>query len=551
MSTRMISGYVMGPTLGAGGFSKVRLGATSSGEHVALKILNKEKMSTSSSIVKQVEREITAMSKIQHPNVIKLFHVDWNAVYTKKNGKQRSVILVVLELAQGGELFEMLAFSGSFEEVIARSYFHQLVDALLYCHTQGIAHRDLKPENLLMDGNFQLKIADFGFAQAFTSSSMMHTECGTPGYMAPEMFKHQGYEAIKTDIWASGVILFIMIAGFPPFQRPAMTDWWFNKLANNKHHLFWEAHSRSAYFSDLLKDLINRLLAVDPAKRISLTEVQQHAWFRGDVVPASVLTTEMSKRKMKVDEAKRREKGVAHANAAAAVVGGAAVGGGAGALEDGMAVERALGSTMEAIDPDSADLPLQPPSNLQIDLRLPPQKEDKDTAPFDRLPSGSLFNPSAASASSSSSSSSSSTSSSSPSCQPPLLDPSAPSVLTRFTTSDNSGGRFTFDRMVAALEKMGGRPSLRENDFKLRTQLPGTGVDFTVQIYRKQPRSQQSSQQQQQALPQQHTNGAYEHLVVECRKRNGDATIFRKLFANLRSELEDIIVFTDPATTSS
>lgn len=102
---------------------------------------------------------------------------------SKKNGTELQVILVVLELATGGELFDFLAFTGPFEEAIARTYFQQLVAGLAHCHSKGIAHRDLKPENLLLDSSFVLKLADFGFANTFNSvQNVMYTECGTPGY---------------------------------------------------------------------------------------------------------------------------------------------------------------------------------------------------------------------------------------------------------------------------------------------------------------------------------------------------------------------------------
>jgi serine/threonine protein kinase len=125
-----------------------------------------------------------------------------DATYVKKNGQKLEVILVVLELATGGELFDFLAFTGNFEESMARTYFHQLINGVGYCHSKGIAHRDLKPENLLLSSNFTLKLADFGFSNAFSNTERtMYTECGTPGYMAPEVFTRQGYDGIGADIW--------------------------------------------------------------------------------------------------------------------------------------------------------------------------------------------------------------------------------------------------------------------------------------------------------------------------------------------------------------
>jgi len=310
-SSRKLGPYIIKETLGEGGFSKVKLGVhEKSGEKVALKILKNKLTKT---VRKQVEREINAMTKLDHPNVLKMKHVDWECPYTKKSGKKVNVILVVLELATGGELFEFLSFTGFFEEAIARTYFHQLIAGVEYCHSKGVAHRDLKPENLLLDEEFTLKLADFGFSNVVSASKLMTTECGTPGYMAPEMLnlkasKAAGYDAMKVDIWAIGVILFIMLAGFPPFQKPSPSDWWFNKLTTNKHALFWQAHSRTAYFSEQTKDFINKILNPNPEKRISLAEMKKHPWWKGPTITYAALVAELNRRKNTVDRVKTQEK---------------------------------------------------------------------------------------------------------------------------------------------------------------------------------------------------------------------------------------------------
>jgi len=308
--TRKLGPYIIMQTLGEGGFSRVKLGVhEKTGEKVALKML-KNKSKLTKSVQKQVERETEAMTKIDHPNVLRMKEVDWDCAYTKKNGKTQNVILVVLELATGGELFEFLSYTGFFEESIARTYFQQLMSGVEFCHSQGVVHRDLKPENLLLDDQFTLKIADFGFSNIVCSAhKLMFTECGTPGYMAPEMIRNvKGYDAMKADIWACGVILFIMLAGFPPFQKPDSSDWWFNKLMNGKHALFWQAHSRSAYFSDQTKDFINKILNPDPEKRISIADMKKHAWWKGATITNVALVTELNRRKNTVDSVKSKEK---------------------------------------------------------------------------------------------------------------------------------------------------------------------------------------------------------------------------------------------------
>jgi len=306
---RKLGPYIVKETLGEGGFSKVKLGVhEKTGEKVALKIL-KSKAKMSSAIQKQVEREVTAMKKLTHANILAMKEVDWDATYKKKSGKEVKIILVVLELATGGELFEFLSYSGFFEESVARTYFHQLIAGVEFCHSQGVAHRDLKPENLLLNSEFTLKIADFGFSNIVSAASkVMYTECGTPGYMAPEMSKNKGYDGPAADIWSCGVILFIMLAGFPPFQKPNNSDWWFNKLATGKHALFWQAHSRSAYFSEQTKDFINKILNPDPTKRITIADIKKHPWWKGATVTGAALFAELQRRKSTVDTIKEREK---------------------------------------------------------------------------------------------------------------------------------------------------------------------------------------------------------------------------------------------------
>jgi len=140
----------------------------------------------------------------------------------------------VLEFAPGGELFDFLMFTGHFSDEATRTYLHQFIDGLEAMHKIGIAHRDLKPENLLMDADFNLKIADFGFATEFKlengSQVMMNTSCGTKGYLAPELLKGKKYNQ-KCDLFAVGIILFTTYAGFPPFQTATDSDWWWDKLS--------------------------------------------------------------------------------------------------------------------------------------------------------------------------------------------------------------------------------------------------------------------------------------------------------------------------------
>jgi serine/threonine protein kinase len=127
----------------------------------------------------------------------------------------------VLELANGGELFDFIALGGKFSEPVARLYAKQLFEALKFMHTAGVCHRDLKPENLMLDSSYNLKIADFGFAaptMGRDGKGKLTTQLGTASYMAPEIHLGKQYEGTLVDVLAAGIILFVMITQRPPFS---------------------------------------------------------------------------------------------------------------------------------------------------------------------------------------------------------------------------------------------------------------------------------------------------------------------------------------------
>jgi serine/threonine protein kinase len=158
--------------------------------------------------------EVEALTHLHHPNIVNMMEFSNDGVVQKSNGRTYPVIYIVLELATGGEFFDYIATGGSFPERIARFYFKQLIEALDYVHTKGAVHRDLKPENLLFDGSYNLKVADFGFAAPVDGrdgSGTLKTKLGTESYMAPEINLKRAYSGASVDLFASGIILFIMI----------------------------------------------------------------------------------------------------------------------------------------------------------------------------------------------------------------------------------------------------------------------------------------------------------------------------------------------------
>lgn len=314
---RRIAHYEVGPTLGSGMSAKVKLGKDlNTGEQVALKLIDKSK--TNDRQLTQLYREVEAMKTLHHPNILNLKHLEMDAVYPKKNGTTRNVMLLALELAAGGELFDFMMHTGAFPEDVARTYFFQLIQALKSCHENHVYHRDIKPENLLLDSRFQLKVADFGLSSVQERDGVtLQTECGTRSYMAPEVLSGGGYDGAKADIWSAGVVLFIMLAGNPPFQMATGRDWWFNAVSLGRYDRFWAAHLRSCpRFPVPAQNLLNKIFVADPAARATIADILQDPWMQGSKLTPEYLFDDLNSRKMRVDAEKQREREAAKAKKA-------------------------------------------------------------------------------------------------------------------------------------------------------------------------------------------------------------------------------------------
>lgn len=185
-----------------------------------------------------------------------------------------------MEMMTGGELFDRIIDKSKYTENEARVVVVDLLDALKYCHAMGIVHRDIKPENLLYENekpDAKIKIADFGLAKLLSEESMlMHTACGTPGYVAPEILKGLAYDS-EVDLWSIGIVLYILLCGFPPFYNENTVKLYecIKKGSFEYPSPFWDNVSEDA------KDLINRLLVVDPKKRLTAIDALNHNWITG------------------------------------------------------------------------------------------------------------------------------------------------------------------------------------------------------------------------------------------------------------------------------
>ena len=263
--------YQLTRFLGRGSFAKVYQGRSLvDGAAVAMKIIDKSK-TVDAGMEPRIIREIDAMRRLHHhPNILKIH--EGLATKTK--------IHRVVELAAGGELFAKISRRGKLPESTARRYFQQLVSALRFCHRNGVAHRDLKPQNLLLDGDGNLKVSDFGLSALpeQLKNGLLHTACGTPAYTAPEILRQSGgYDGSKADAWSCGLILYVFLAGHLPFEDtniPAMC-----KKISRRDYKFPEWISKPARF------VIHKLLDPNPETRISLEALFGNAWFKKSLKP--------------------------------------------------------------------------------------------------------------------------------------------------------------------------------------------------------------------------------------------------------------------------
>lgn len=259
--------YELGRVLGTGSFSKVRECIdTTTREIYAVKIIDKSQLAKEH-LEEQLKREISILKQLRHKFVVSMKEV----LQTTRH------IYIVLELITGGELFDKIVQSERLPEDLARKYFQQLLVAVRHCHKHGIAHRDLKPENLLLDKEGNIKVSDFGLANLqYREGEMMRTVVGTPNYVAPEVIRQtnsgQGYNGLMADVWSCGIILYVMLSGHQAFDDKSLKAL-FNKIERGQYQM-------SRYFSDGARNLIGKILIVDPTKRYTINDILNDPWFR-------------------------------------------------------------------------------------------------------------------------------------------------------------------------------------------------------------------------------------------------------------------------------
>ncbi|XP_070772798.1 serine/threonine-protein kinase DCLK2 [Enoplosus armatus] len=273
--------YTVGKVIGDGNFAVVKeCVERSTGKEFALKIIDKAKCSGKEHLI---ENEVAVLRKVKHPNIIMLIEeVDTS-----------SELYLVMELVKGGDLFDAITSSAKYTERDATVMVYNLAGALKYLHSMNVVHRDIKPENLLVfeypDGTKSLKLGDFGLATVVEGP--LYTVCGTPTYVAPEIIAESGY-GLKVDIWAAGVITYILLCGFPPFRSESnMQEDLFDQILLGRLDFpspYWDNITDSA------KELIGKMLTVNAEARYTAQDILSHPWVTDDAVMGNNMKMEVT-----------------------------------------------------------------------------------------------------------------------------------------------------------------------------------------------------------------------------------------------------------------
>lgn len=295
--TRFSDNYDLKEELGKGAFSVVRRCVQKcTGHEFAAKIINTKKLSARD--FQKLEREARICRKLQHPNIVRLHD----------SIQEENYHYLVFDLVTGGELFEDIVAREFYSEADASHCIQQILESVNHCHQNGVVHRDLKPENLLLASKAKgaaVKLADFGLAiEVQGEQHAWFGFAGTPGYLSPEVLKKEPYGK-PVDIWACGVILYILLVGYPPFWD------------EDQHRLYAQIKSGSYDYpspewdtvTPEAKNLINQMLTVNPAKRITASDALKHPWICQRERVASVVHRQETVDCLKKFNARRKLKG--------------------------------------------------------------------------------------------------------------------------------------------------------------------------------------------------------------------------------------------------
>nr|XP_022912863.1 calcium/calmodulin-dependent protein kinase type II alpha chain isoform X4 [Onthophagus taurus] len=305
--TRFSDNYELKEELGKGAFSVVRRCVQkSTGLEFAAKIINTKKLSARD--FQKLEREARICRKLQHPNIVSNPEVLKHLVRLHDSIQEENYHYLVFDLVTGGELFEDIVAREFYSEADASHCIQQILESVNHCHQNGVVHRDLKPENLLLASKAKgaaVKLADFGLAiEVQGEQQAWFGFAGTPGYLSPEVLKKEPYGK-PVDIWACGVILYILLVGYPPFWD------------EDQHRLYAQIKAGAYEYpspewdtvTPEAKNLINQMLSVNPSKRITAAEALKHPWICQRERVASVVHRQETVDCLKKFNARRKLKG--------------------------------------------------------------------------------------------------------------------------------------------------------------------------------------------------------------------------------------------------
>ncbi|KOS12473.1 camk camkl chk1 protein kinase [Malassezia pachydermatis] len=285
-----VLGYQIVQLLGGGGFSRVfRAVNPSSSAHpqAAVKVVSYVSTSNKQPIDRRaLQKEVQIHSILKHKNVLAFLGSVEYAVGSSAPSNYVRGLYILLELCAGGDLFDKIAPDVGVDEDLAHFYFTQLMAGLVYIHGQGVTHRDIKPENMLLDAQGNLKIADFGLCSVYKykgKERTLHGTCGSLPYIAPEM-NGRPYQGEPVDVWSSGVVLFAMLVGNTPWDEPTRRSPEYTAYLSGE---LFRVDPWTRLSGDTLS-LLRKMMHPDPAKRITLAQIQRHRWFTR---PNSLLTS--------------------------------------------------------------------------------------------------------------------------------------------------------------------------------------------------------------------------------------------------------------------
>eukprot|EP00759_Apiculatamorpha_spiralis_P048217 PhF_6_TR4353/c0_g1_i1/m.5868 len=272
---KKVGRYELKETIASDDKSKTKRAIDTEGKLWTIRIVSKDIGET-----EELRRDIAILKVLRCEYVLFLQEV----LLTDKH------LYLVFEHVTGVPLFDKIVDSKFFPEPVGRRYFQQFIIGLWYCHQRGIAHRNLNPENLLLDPNDTVKIANFGMAGLQSGGpkgdgTLLNTVCGIPNYVAPEVLSESGYNGFMADVWSAGVILFVMCAGYLPFEDPNLNTL-FNKIERGDFRM-------SKHFSAPLQELVRGMIVVDTTKRLTVEQIMQHPWFVEDLDPEIIQKAKM------------------------------------------------------------------------------------------------------------------------------------------------------------------------------------------------------------------------------------------------------------------